>query len=80
MQLLEPTVLDHSPSISTARRLSDLHGKRVGFVDNSKCNADLFIQRLSAQLTDRFAVIRGPVIRKAAPKDRLAEADLANLA
>jgi hypothetical protein len=80
MQFLEPTATDQSPAISTARRVSDLRGKRVGFVDNSKCNADLFIQRLSAQLADRFAVVRGPVIRKAAPKDRLAEADLASLA
>src|ERR1700733_4295045 len=79
-QLLEPTVSDQSPAISAAQRLSDVRGKRLGFVDNSKCNADLFIQRLSTQLTDRFAVVRGPVIRKAAPKDRLTEADLANLA
>jgi hypothetical protein len=78
--LLEPTVTDQSPFISAAQRLSDVRGKRLGFVDNSKCNADLFIQRLSAQLTDRFAVVRGPIIRKAAPKDRLAEADLASLA
>src|SRR5580700_9354664 len=80
IQLLEPTVTDQSPSIAAARRLSEVRGKRLGFVDNSKCNADFFIQRLSAQLTDRFAVVRGPIIRKAAPKDRLAEADLANLA
>jgi hypothetical protein len=79
-QLLEPTVTDQSPSIAVAQRLSDVRGKRLGFVDNSKCNADLFIQRLSAQLTDRFAVVRGPVIRKAAPKDRLSEDDLVNLA
>src|SRR5580704_4060929 len=79
-QLLEPTVRDQSPAISAAQRLSDVRGKRLGFVDNSKCNADLFIQRLSTQLTDRFAVVRGPVIRKAAPKDRLTDADLANLA
>ncbi len=79
-QLLEPTVTDQSPAISAAQRLSDVRGKRLGFVDNSKCNADLFIQRLSAQLADRFAVVRGPVIRKAAPKDRLTESDLANLA
>src|ERR1700730_9267399 len=78
--LLEPTVTGQSPFISAAQRLSDVRGKRLGFVDNSQCNADLFSQRLSAQLTDRFAVVRGPVIRKTAPKDRLTEADLANLA
>jgi hypothetical protein len=80
MQLLEPTVTDQSPSICATPRLTDVRGKRLGFVDNSKCNADFFIQRVSAQLIDRFAVVRGPVIRKAAPKDRLTEDDLANLA
>jgi hypothetical protein len=79
-QLLEPTVTEQSPAMAAAQRLSDVRGKRLGFVDNSKCNADLFIQRISAQLTDRFAVVGGPVIRKAAPKDRLTEGDLANLA
>ena len=80
MQLLEPTVRDQSPPLSAAQRLTEVRGKRLGFVDNSKCNADLFIRRLSGQLADRFAVVRGPVIRKAAPKDRLTEADLASLA
>ncbi len=80
MQMLEPTVRDQSPPLPAARRLTEVRGKRLGFVDNSKCNADLFIRRLSGQLADRFAVVRGPVIRKAAPKDRLTEADLASLA
>jgi hypothetical protein len=79
-QLFEPTVSDQTVVIPTARRLSGIRGKRLGFVDNSKCNADLFIQRLSTQLAERFATVRGPVIRKAAPKDRLTDADLANLA
>jgi hypothetical protein len=79
-QLLEPTVTDQTAVIPVARRLAELRGKRLGFVDNSKCNADLFIQRVAAQLADRFAVVQGPVVRKAAPKDRLSDGDFANLA
>src|SRR5580700_3073562 len=79
-QLLEPTVTDQSPAIAAAQRLSGLRGKRLGFVDNSKCNADLFIQRLASQLSDRFAIVEGPVVRKAAPKDRLSDGDLTTLA
>ena len=45
-QAFEPTVPDDVPAIPLAQRLSELHGKRIGFVDNSKCNADLFIKRL----------------------------------
>jgi hypothetical protein len=80
LDLLEPTVADRPPEIAGAPRLSDLRGKRVGFVDNSKCNADLFIRRLCNQFGDRYAVVPGPIVRKLAPKDRLSEADLSRLA
>jgi hypothetical protein len=79
-QRFEPTVTEQVPAIAVAQRLSGLHGKRLGFVDNSKCNADIFIERITAQLVDRFAVVAGPVVRKAAPKDRLSDIDFANLA
>ncbi len=76
----EPTVSEPIATVPVARRLSDLRGKRLGFVDNSKCNADLFIERLVNRLSDRFAAVAGPIVRKAAPKDRLSETDFANLA
>jgi hypothetical protein len=80
LDLLEPTVTDHPPGLTGAARLPDVRGKRLGFVDNSKCNADLFIRRLCKQFGERFAVVPGPIVRKLAPKDRLSEADLARLA
>src|SRR5581483_5420498 len=79
-QTFEPTVIDQRVAVPVAKRLPGLRGKRLGFVDNSKCNADLFIQRVSAQLGERFAVVSGPVIRKLAPKDRLSDRDFAALA
>ena len=79
-RVFEPTVIDQVAPIPAAQRLSGLRGKRLGFVDNSKCNADLFIRRIAAQLTDRYATVEGPVIRKLAPKDHLSEKDLAHLA
>src|SRR5271169_5213231 len=80
MELLEPTVADRPATFTGARRLNDVRGKRLGFVDNSKCNADLFIKRLCHQFGDRYAVVPGPIVRKLAPKDRLSEADLSRLA
>ena len=81
MELLEPTVTDRAPTIAGARRLSDVRGKRLGFVDNSKCNADLFIQRVCCATCGSIASrVPGPVIRKAAPKDRLSDSDLRDLA
>jgi hypothetical protein len=79
-QTFEPTVIDQRAAVPVAKRLTGLSGKRLAFVDNSKCNADLFIQRLSAELKERFGVVPGPVIRKLAPKDRLSDGDFANLA
>jgi hypothetical protein len=80
LDMLEPTVTDRPLAIAGAPRLADVRGKRLGFVDNSKCNADLFIRRLCNQFGDRFAVVPGPIVRKLAPKDRLSEADLSRLA
>ena len=79
-RLFEPTVTEEVPAIAVAPRLAVLAGKRIGFVDNSKCNADLFIARVAARLSERFAVVLGPRVRKAAPKDRLSAVDLGLLA
>ncbi len=76
----EPTVADDVAAIPVAARLADLRGKRLGFVDNSKCNADLFIRRLISRFSDQYAIAVGPVVRKAAPKDRLTGDDFADLA
>ena len=68
------------PAIASALPLSALAGQRIAFVDNSKVNADLFLTRISQMLVDRFGIVAGPVIRKAAPKDRLADRDLGEIA
>jgi hypothetical protein len=73
--LLEPVVTTEHPTVPSARPLSGLAGQRIAFVDNSKVNADFFLTRLSQVLVDRFGIVIGPTIRKAAPKDRLAEQD-----
>jgi len=77
---LDPLGRDDVASLEPAARLATLTGKRIGFVDNSKVNADLFLARVSRELQERFGIVAGPLIRKAAPKDRLGEADLACLA
>src|SRR6516165_9687565 len=45
---LDPTVAEESPPIPPAPRLGDLASQRLGFVDNSKLNADLFLSRIAA--------------------------------
>jgi hypothetical protein len=77
---LEPVVTTEHPTVPSAPPLSDLAGQRVAFVDNSKVNADFFLSRVTQMLVDRFGIVAGPMIRKAAPKDRLAEEDLREIA
>jgi hypothetical protein len=77
---LEPVVTTEHPIVPSARPVSDLAGKRVAFVDNSKVNANIFLSRVSEMLVDRFGIVAGPMIRKAAPKDRLAEKDFDEIA
>src|SRR5262245_63246737 len=45
--VLDPTVTEESPPVPPAPRLGDLASKRLGFVDNSKLNADLFLSRIA---------------------------------
>ncbi len=79
-RVLEPTVAEEVARIAIAPRLAGLHGRRIGFVDNSKCNADLFLARIIERLCERYAIIEGPILRKGAPKDHLSSADLDVLA
>ena len=77
---LEPVATENKPAVSLASRLAEIKGKRLGFVDNSKLNADIFISRVSADLASRYGAIVGPMVRKFAPKDHLSEADIEKLA
>jgi hypothetical protein len=79
-RILEPVVTTEHPSIPSARPLPHLAGRRVAFVDNSKVNASFFLSRVSQMLVERFGIVAGPTIRKAAPKDRLAEKDFSEIA
>jgi hypothetical protein len=74
--LLEPVVTTAPATVPSACPLSDLAGKRIAFVDNSKLNANFFLSRVAQVLVDRFGIVVGPTIRKAAPKDCLAQKDL----
>src|SRR5713226_9053103 len=78
--LLDPVVTEDAAPIRAAAELGGLGGKRLGFVDNSKLNADLFLSRITGELVGRFGAVIGPVIRKYAPKDYLDEAHLTELA
>lgn len=55
IDILDPTIRI-AGEIMPAPRLSSLHGKRVGFLDNSKEKADIFLGALADCLAERFAL------------------------
>ena len=77
--ILNPQVSQPVAPITGATRIADLKGAVIGFVDNSKQNADHFIERVSALLRDNYGIAANVTVRKHAPKDELADGDLAQL-
>jgi len=47
-----------------ARRLDTLNGKSIGFIDNIKPNAGLFIQNIEAMLRAEYSGITTHTVRK----------------
>ncbi len=78
--VFNPRVSQQLPAIDVASRPAALKDAVIGFVDNSKLNADLFIERLQPLLRDQYGIKLGAKVRKHAPKDELSECDLAELA
>ncbi|MDP2953088.1 MAG: hypothetical protein Q8O76_07225 [Chloroflexota bacterium] len=52
--VLDPTARAQVTESPMALRLESLVGKKVGFLDNSKPNADILIARIKARLEERF--------------------------
>ena len=74
--VFNPHVTDEIAPVRTAAGLCELRGASIGFVDNSKVNADIFIGRLKPLLQELYGVRPGVTVRKLAPKDELSAADL----
>jgi hypothetical protein len=77
--ILNPKVSQPVAKVTGAVRVTDLKGAVIGFVDNSKQNADHFIERVSVLLREQYGIAAGVKVRKHAPKDELAAGDLAEL-
>ena len=78
--VFNPKVAQQAAAVGAARRPGSLKDAVVGFVDNSKLNADRFIERLQSMLQERYGIKVGAKVRKHAPKDALSGVDLAELA
>src|SRR4051812_32073177 len=80
LTVLNPRVADAAVAARLAPQLASLQGAKIGFIDNSKVNADIFLSHVAPILKARYGAETGIVVRKLAPKDELSEAELARLA
>ncbi len=79
VSIMNPVIYDDTPRLPLAPPLNALRAARVAFVDNSKVNADVFLDHVKALLGERHGVVVGSTVRKLAPKDDLSAAELAQL-
>ena len=52
--VLDPTAKANIPRQEMAPRLEDLEGKRIGFLNNGKPNADIFLVKIEELLSERY--------------------------
>ncbi len=67
MKVFLPTVKRREKPAPIAPRARSLEGQIWGFVDTSKVNADLFIEKLKAKIAESFQPKDFVVVRKEAP-------------
>jgi len=67
MIVVHPAAEDVARQLELAPRLSSLRGVRLGLIDNSKHNADAFLDTLQAILTRDHGLARVERYRKASP-------------
>jgi hypothetical protein len=77
IDILDPTIRV-AGVVMPAPRLTTFRGKRVGFLDNSKEKADLFLGELAKRLAERFALAdviqrRKPTYSRVAPPAMIEE-------
>lgn len=75
VEIIDPTVRP-ADAIIPAPRLHTLSGRRIGFLDNSKEKAGVFLTALGERLAERFALgdvvhVRKPSYSRLAPPEVL---------
>lgn len=65
VRLLDPTARPHADTKPLARRPADLHGRRIGILDNTKSNADILMRRVAELLRQHHGAAEVVYRRKA---------------
>jgi len=64
VKLVNPVGQRASAPVTLARRLASLSGKSIGFIDNMKPNANLFIQYIEEMIRADYPDVRTRTVRK----------------
>ena len=56
MELFDPTISAEREAFSYARRPKDLHGLKVGLVENTKFNSETILRKIAERLDERYKV------------------------
>lgn len=64
VKLVNPVGQRAVERVALARRLDSLHGKSIGFIDNMKPNANLFIQYIEEMMRADYTEIQTHSVRK----------------
>ena len=56
MELFDPTISAAREAFSYAKRPKDLHGLKVGLVENTKFNSETILRKIAERLDERYKV------------------------
>lgn len=71
VKLVNPVGQRAAAPVTLARRLDTLEGKSIGFIDNMKPNANLFIQYIEEMIRADFSDVQTHIVRKNFTSSRL---------
>lgn len=64
VKLVNPVGVRAAAPVTLARRLATLEGRSIGFIDNMKPNANLFVQYIEEMMRGDFPGIKTQTVRK----------------
>ena len=56
MEIFDPTISAQREAFSYAARPTDLHGLKVGLVENTKFNSEKILRKIAERLDERYKV------------------------
>ena len=79
MEIFDPTISADREAFSYAPRPKDLHGLKVGLVENTKFNSEVILRKIAERLDERYKVKLVHVDHKQSSSHSVSDDGLAKL-